>query len=174
MLLWTSPILTPGVHTFKIRVADGYIVPDRVDILQTSPSGLTVTNTSFDTYGSSFTLLGTKDASLTSIFVNNSSANASYPTSTTWQSVESLVLGNNAFVIYGKDANNVQTASINVTINRHTLGDINGDGLVDLTDVSLFAVDWDKTDNLTYNLSDMNGDSNVNLTDLSILAKLEQ
>lgn len=173
-LLWTSPILTPGVHTFKIRVANGYIAPDRVDILQTSQSGLTVTNTSFDTYGSTFTLLGTKDASLTSIFVNNSSANASYPTSTTWQSVESLVLGNNAFVIYGKDANDVQTASINVTINRHTLGDINGDGLVDLTDVSLFAVDWDKTSNLTYNLSDMNGDGNVNLTDLSILAKLEQ
>ena len=59
-------------------------------------------------------------------------------------------------------------------MNRHTLGDINGDGIIDLTDASLFAVDWDKTSGLTYNLSDMNSDGNVDLTDLSILAKLEE
>lgn len=173
VLLWTSPILAPGQHMFKLRVTNGYVAPDRVTILQTTESGLTVTNDSFATYGPTFTLLGTKDSSITSIFVNDSSSNSSY-TSSTWQSVQSVVLGNNSFVIYGKDSNNVQTASISVTVNRHTLGDINGDGVVNLTDASLFAVDWDKTSNLTYNLSDMNGDGNVDLSDLSILAKLEQ
>ena len=58
----------------------------------------------------------------------------------------------------------------------HKLGDINGDGTVDLTDASLFAVDYGKTDpsTFTYPLSDMNNDGKVDLTDLSILANLEQ
>jgi hypothetical protein len=125
------------------------------------------------TYDSSFSLYGTKLASITHIFVNGSDVNSSYPTSTTWQNAQTLVLGDNNFTLYGSDDNNNQTATQTVTINRHTLGDINGDGIVNLIDASLFAVDWDKISNLTYLLSDMNGDGVVNLTDLSILAKLE-
>jgi len=125
------------------------------------------------TYHTSYTLTGTKLASLTKIFVNSSDANSTYPTSTTWQNIASLTLGNNNFAVYGSDDNNNQTATQTVSVSRHTLGDIDGDGVINLVDASLFAVDWDKTSNLTYNLSDMNDDDVVNLTDLSILAKLE-
>lgn len=124
------------------------------------------------TYASEITLLGNKNASIVKIFVNESDLNSIYPTNTTWENTVSLVLGANVFNIYGKNAEEVQTATQNITVNRHTLGDINGDGEVDLIDASLFAVDWDKTENLTYALSDMNDDQVVDLTDLSILAKL--
>lgn len=125
------------------------------------------------TYDTSFVLHGTKLASITHMFVNNSDTNSTYPTSTTWQSPVTLSLGDNDFTLYGSDDNSNQTATQTITVDRHTLGDINGDGEIDLIDASLFAVDWDKTSNLTYLLSDMNGDGSVNLTDFSILAKLE-
>ncbi|HVZ59068.1 MAG TPA: dockerin type I domain-containing protein [Patescibacteria group bacterium] len=125
------------------------------------------------TYDSSFTLTGTKLSTITQMFVNGSDADSSYPTDTTWEAEVSLSLGDNNFAIYGSDGTD-QTATQTITVNRHTLGDINGDGNIDLIDASLFATDWDKTSDLTYNLSDMNGDGHVDLTDLSILAKLEE
>lgn len=137
-------------------------------------SGLTITSPT-ETYHNTYTFTGTKDANTTTIFVNGSSTGVTYPTSTTWQATETLTLGanntagSNAFTVYG---NGNQTATISTTVSLHELGDINGDGAVDLTDASLFAVDWGKTSNLTYLLSDMNGDGSVDLTDLSILAKL--
>lgn len=131
----------------------------------------TITNVLL-TYHSSFNLTGTKLAALTHMFVNGSDADSTYPTSTTWENTQSLSLGDNNFTLYGTDDSNNQTATQTIDVNRHKLGDINGDGNVDLIDASLFAVDWDKTSNLTYNLSDMNDDGNVDLTDLSILAKL--
>lgn len=182
VLLWTSPILSNSTHTLKLRVTgthdgnatDNYIILDRGDILsQAMPNNLSINTYPTDTYNSIVTLTGTKDASITTVYINGDNSNVTYPTDTTWQATVSLPsLGSNAFVIYGKDNNNTQTASINIAIDKHTLGDINGDGVVDLTDASLFAVDYGKTSNLTYPLSDMNGDGNVDLTDLSILAKL--
>lgn len=124
------------------------------------------------TYKTNFDLTGTKLSTITKIFVNGSDTNSTYPTSTSWENAVTLTLGANNFTLYGADDEENQTATQTVTVNRHTLGDINGDEVVDLIDASLFAVDWDKTENLTYNLSDMNDDGVVDLTDLSILAKL--
>ncbi len=47
-LMWTSPTLTPGNHFFKVRVtgdknpssSDSWVVPDRVEILSTSVTGI--------------------------------------------------------------------------------------------------------------------------------------
>jgi hypothetical protein len=125
------------------------------------------------TYKTNFNLTGTKESSITSIFVNGSDNDSTYPSSTTWQVPVTLALGDNAFTLYGSDGTN-NTATQTTHVNRHTLGDINGDGNIDLIDASLFAVDWDKTEDLTYILSDMNDDGNVDLTDLSILAKLQE
>ncbi|TMD46314.1 MAG: hypothetical protein E6I93_15385 [Chloroflexi bacterium] len=36
VLLWTSPVLANGIHTFKLRVTGTIIVIDRVDILTSS------------------------------------------------------------------------------------------------------------------------------------------
>jgi hypothetical protein len=125
------------------------------------------------TYKTNFNLTGTKLATITHIFVNGSEEDSTYPTSTTWEVPVTLNLGENNFTLYGKDESDNQTATQTTTVDRHTLGDINGDGEINLIDASLFAVDWDKTEDLTYILSDMNDDTSVDLTDLSILAKLE-
>lgn len=186
VLLWTSPIISNSIHTVKLRVTgthntnatDNYLILDRGDILVTGVlPNLSVNTYPTDTYNSSLTITGTKDSSITTVFVNGSSSNVTYPTSTTWQASISLpTLGNNTFAVYGADSQNNQTATTSIIINKHTLGDINGDGVVDLIDASLFAVDFGKTNPSTfvYPLSDMNADGQVDLTDLSILAKLEQ
>lgn len=125
------------------------------------------------TYLTSYSLAGGKDTTISHVFVNSSETGVSFPTTTTWQESETLSLGNNSYTIYGTDGSGNQTATQTVGVDRHTLGDINGDGNIDLIDASLFAVDFGKTSNLTYILSDMNGDGSADLADLSILAKLE-
>jgi hypothetical protein len=124
-----------------------------------------------DTYSTSLTLSGTKDATITQIFVNNSTANVILPTSTTWQYPATLIFGNNTYSVFGRNAGGSSSSSVNVTINVHKLADINGDGVVDLTDLSMFATDYENTGTLNYALSDMDGDGLVDLTDFSILAK---
>lgn len=160
-----SEILT-GVQNASFTLGDG-ATPTPTPLLE-----FQITNP-VQTYKTNFDLTGTKLATISKIFVNGSDTNSTYPTSTTWQVPVTLNLGENNFTLYGSDDNNNQTATQTVTVDRHALGDINGDGNVDLIDASLFAVDWDKTENLTYILSDMNDDGQVNLTDLSILAKLQ-
>lgn len=124
------------------------------------------------TYLANITLSGTKASTITTVFVNSSSSGITYPTGTAWQIPQVLVLGGNTFSIYGKDSLGNQSATTVSTITRHKLSDINGDGLIDLTDISLFGSDWQKTSSNWANpLSDMNSDSIVDLTDFSIIAK---
>lgn len=124
-----------------------------------------------DTYQSSFFLTGTRSISITEVWVNGSSTDVTYPTSTTWQFPAVLAIGPNTFSVYGKDsAGNTSDSNI-ININRHRLGDINGDNVIDLTDLSIFGTDWEKTESLNNPLSDMNADGIVDLTDFSILAK---
>lgn len=153
----------------------------------TSPDQLTVTSL-LDTYylSSPYTLAGnTNNSLITDVFIKQGTGSYSDSgvtvSGTNWSAPETLVTpapstvpADNTFSFYGTDASNNQTASSTVDVKVHNLADINGDGVVDLTDASLFAVDYGKTSNLTYNLSDMNGDGSADLTDLSILAKHEQ
>ena len=160
-----SEIMT-GVGNASFTLGDG-ATPTPTPLLE-----FQITN-AVQTYKTEFDLTGTKLSSITKIFVNGDDTDSTYPTSTTWEVPVTLILGQNNFTLYGRDNEENQTATQTVTVERHTLGDINGDGNVDLIDASLFAVDWDKTEDLTYILSDMNDDGNVDLTDLSILAKLQ-
>ena len=94
-----------------------------------------------------------------------------YPSSTSWQVVRPLAVGDNEFNIVSVDNSGNQSEATTVILRRHKLGDINGDTLIDLTDLSLFAADWQKTNNFSNILSDNNEDGRVNLSDFSILAK---
>lgn len=123
------------------------------------------------TYQSSTIIAGTKTAQLTKIYVNNLMDSVTFASSTSWQKPVSLTLGDNVFHIYGETATGTQSITSSISIVRHKLGDINGDGITNLTDISIFGNDWLKTSNLGNRLSDMNTDGNVNLTDFSIVAK---
>ena len=115
------------------------------------------------TYNASMTLTGIKDPSINSVFINGSSTGMTYPINTSWQAHVNLLnvntgggTGDNTFTIYGVNGSGLQTSSTSITISRHILGDIGGDGTVDLTDVSLFSNDWGKcSPNLANPLSDM-------------------
>lgn len=124
-----------------------------------------------ETYQGSITLTGSKLTSVTTVYVNNSSAGITYPTTTTWQFPTTLALGTNSFTVYGQDSAGNTSTSTSVGISLHRLGDINGDGIIDLTDLSIFGSDWENTGPLNSPLSDMNNDGIIDLTDFSIIAK---
>jgi len=132
----------------------------------------TIDNVPTATYLTSITISGTKTTATTTVFVNNSSTLVTYPSTTTWQATEPLNLGLNVFNVFGEDAASNKSTTHSVRISEHKLGDIDGDGIVDLTDLSMFATDYGNTGTLNYILSDMNGDGVVDLTDFSIIARV--
>ncbi len=137
-----------------------------------APEAPTVDAKPTETYQSAFVLTGTKVAAVTQVLVNNSSSGVNYPTTTDWQFSATLSLGNNTFTVAGRDSNGLTSTSTSLSISLHRLGDIDGDNLIDLTDVSMFGTDWENTGTLNHILSDMNGDNIIDLTDFSVLAKV--
>jgi hypothetical protein len=131
----------------------------------------TIASVQSPTYQASMLLSGTKTTAITSVAVNGSTTGMTYPTGTTWQSPLSLNLGTNTVSVYGTDSIGNRSSTTTVTIVRHKLGDIDGNTFIDLTDISLFATDWQKTSGFNDALSDMNTDAIVDLTDFSIIAK---
>jgi hypothetical protein len=62
----------------------------------------------------------------------------------------------------------VGNSSIEAKKNQNISSDINGDGKVNLTDLSILLFFWQKS-NPSNPKTDINGDGKVNLTDLSIM-----
>lgn len=157
----TIPTLTPTTAPSPIPTPTPIVLlPPTID---SQPS---------DTYQTLISLSGTKMAELTGIFVNGSTVGVAYPTSTTWQYPALLSIGANIFTINGRDSSGSTSPSNNITINHHKLGDIDGDNIVGLTDLSIFSLDWENTGTLNNQLSDMDNDGIVDLTDFSILARV--
>jgi hypothetical protein len=86
-----------------------------------------------------------------------------------WFLTISTNLGATDFSIVYKDADDNQIGSKVVHIERRKTADINGDSLVDSTDLSIFAANWG-ANNPPYRWADLSGDSVVNAVDLSIFA----
>lgn len=124
------------------------------------------------TYDTSVVLTGTKLSSITAVFVNGSSTGVTYPTSTTWRATVPLTLGSNSIAVFGRNILLQQSGTTTIVVNRNKSSDINGDGLIDLTDISIFGSDWQKSSGFTNPLSDINSDGVVNLTDFSVIARL--
>ena len=142
--------------------------PTPTPIVITAP---TINALPTDTYQPALTIVGTKDISVTTVFVNNSTTGVIYPTSTSWQFPATLNIGINTFSVYGQNSTGNISGTTTASIALHKIGDISGDTLVDLTDLSMFGTDYENTGTLNYPLSDMNGDGIVDLTDFSIIAK---
>jgi len=79
--------------------------------------------------------------------------------------------GTNDYLIEYKNASGVVAGQKKIQIIRQKLGDINGDGRVDLLDLSVLAGNWGKS-NPDETLANLNpeADTDVNILDLSILA----
>lgn len=162
--------------TFTISAASPTATPTPTTVL----SQLVVTS-ALKTYlggaGETYTLVGTYQSPITHVFVDTSESSVTAENGNWSKPNLTLALGtnntahDNTFTIFGRDDQNNQTASQVVHVERHLRGDINGDGNVDLTDASLLAVDWDKTNDFNI-FSDMNvtPDNAIDITDLSILA----
>lgn len=123
-----------------------------------------------NTYQNALTISGTRTPQLTQILVNNSTVGVTYPSTSTWQYQATLSLGENSFSVIGRDTSGNQSDTVSVNISLHRTGDISGDNVIDLTDLSIFGTDWEKTEGFNSLLSDMDNDGIVDLTDFSILA----
>lgn len=121
-----------------------------------------------DTYRTSIQFAGTK-ASDSFVYYGGSQITGSGATS--WGLTINPDLGNHEYDIIYKDSGGNQIGQKAITINRRKLGDVNGDGKVDLLDASLMANSWGLTvkDDASLNLNPQT-DNVVDLLDFSILA----
>ncbi|MEX2361630.1 MAG: hypothetical protein WD544_00375, partial [Patescibacteria group bacterium] len=90
--------------------------------------------------------------------------------STTWTVTIKPTIGKKNYFIYYKDGSTI-VAQKKITIDRRKVGDINGDKVVDLLDVSKMSDAWGLTvkDEASLNLNP-DKDNIVDLLDLSLLA----
>lgn len=91
---------------------------------------------------------------------------------TSWSlSNRAINVGNNDLSLTYKVSGST-VATKQIILNRHKLGDINGDGAVNVNDLSIFAKNWQQN-NAGDPMANFNPDADnvVNLVDLSIFAK---
>lgn len=120
------------------------------------------------TYRSHIRIAGTKTAEVRAYFNDQLASDLG---STNWSSEFDPAIGNNEYTVYYRDSNGVEVARKRITIVRHKVGDTNGDGKVDLLDVSQMSDAWglNVKDDAWLNLNP-DRDSVVDLLDLSLLA----
>lgn len=128
------------------------------------------------TYAGSFVASGTKDSSVTAVFNGTTIAGTG---STSWSVTLSPTIGNNSYTVTYKNPDGSTAGSKTITVQRRTIGDINGDGKVDILDMSIMFSHWNQTvqgDNFA-DLTNVNNwmslnpdvDNTINILDLSLL-----
>ena len=118
------------------------------------------------TYINSQTISGAKTSTSTVYLGTSKIADPGAPTWTI--NLTNLAIGTNSYTInYAEAGATVASKSITITVQKP--GDINGDGTVNISDLSILAGYWAQT-NPEQPLADLNGDHVVNISDLSILA----
>ncbi len=120
------------------------------------------------TYRSHIKIAGTKTNETHAFFGSIGIAGSGQ---TTWSYEFDAAVGVNDYYIYYKDGANNALAQKKITIDRRKAGDVNGDGKVDLLDLSHMSDSWGLTvkDDAWLNLNpDL--DSVVDLLDLSLMA----
>lgn len=133
---------------------------------------VTSVNDTFDvaakTYGNGIKVSGSKASGDLVYFNSNQIAKAG---STTWETTISPEFGTTTSTIEYRNGDNVVIATKKVTIERRHLGDIDGDGTIELKDLSLLGEsygvgvsddDW----------RDLNGDNVADILDLSKLSEV--
>jgi hypothetical protein len=151
--------------------------PTPPTVKQEPPSVPTIdpsfTESDFYTYSARLLIHGTKDASATSIEINDTSKGVTYPTETTWNATVRLRVGVNTFNIVAENKAGKSNV-LKVTIIRREPGDLNNDKVVNDYDLSEFIKSFGKTDkdkifDQRHKKADLDGDGKVDDYDLSIL-----
>jgi hypothetical protein len=132
-----------------------------------SPAGANDTaDYRLSTYSTSVSLSGGKTSDVQAVLGGNVIADVG---TTSWNTTIQPNMGSNNLTIHYVDATTAVVATKAIFINLNKIGDINGDGKVDGTDLSIFASFWGQTGPGNV-LTDLNGDGKVDGTDLSIFA----
>ena len=117
------------------------------------------------TYLDKILVFGYKPVNVPKVYVNGSPQGVIYPTSSRWQKLVSLELGENKIVIKSKNEYGF-SKEVSHTIFRRIPGDINNDNRVNDYDFSLLANHWEEN----WPEADFNEDRIVNDYDLSLMA----
>lgn len=90
---------------------------------------------------------------------------------TSWSTEFDTPMGTTDYYVYYRDTNGTELAKKKITIDRRKTGDVDGNGKVDLLDVSYMSDAWGLTvkDDAWLNLNP-DSDNVVDLLDLSLLA----
>ncbi len=118
------------------------------------------------TYGETYTVSGSKSSD-SKVYLGGQLIQNTGTTS--WQITSPIGVGSNNLSIEYKDAAGTTVATKTITINRHRVADINGDGTVDIQDLSIISTYWGQN-KPGEALADLNGDNIVDILDLSTMA----
>lgn len=134
-----------------------------------APSGYNDTvGGSSGTYQSSVTAKGVKTTDVRAYFGDRLIADYG---STTWQVSFTPEIGNVNYIIYYKNSGGEVVATKTITIERRKPGDINGDGTINIQDLSLLSNEWNRTvDQTSWVNLNPEVDSTIDILDLSIVA----
>ena len=124
----------------------------------------TVENVQNPTSSSNLILKGTKAAG-TTVYINTSSSNITYPTDTTWQANQILSPGLNVFNILAKNNSGVSSSTVLVFVTLSNSGDITGDSVIDDLDLAKLVSNWGKN----WQSADFNHDNIIDDLDLAYL-----
>jgi len=129
------------------------------------------TNITIKTYAADQKFSGVKNSTVTA-YVNGSAIDGGNTGSRSWAlTLSNMTPGNNVYTITYKDAAGTLVGTKIITVEVHKQGDINGDGAVDITDLSIFASYWNQVnpEDPLANLTGQVGHA-IDIQDLSILA----
>ncbi|MEI6498415.1 MAG: hypothetical protein WCO23_00435 [bacterium] len=121
-----------------------------------------------DTYEDNVIIKGTKTGQSIAYFNDNEIAGLN---GMDWQITVTPSFGESTYFIEFKDASGSLLGRKPILVRKKTFADINGDGVVDMKDLSIFAENWGRIDpdNTLTNLNP-DTDEEVNVLDLSILS----
>lgn len=184
---WNDPVKIDGITIIcqNIATREMYLYTPHISPAQTNfynrwtewfgeepnappPPTNDTANYNLHTYATSVTIKGHKTIDSLAYFGTQLIAGKN---ASSWQLTINPTLNQNSYTIVYKNEAGVEINSKSIVIQRHKLGDINGDGKIDLLDLSIFSTYWNQKQPKEV-LSNFNPevDNSVNLLDLSILA----